>query len=316
MQPLNTPNIINSTKPTLDTFVGNDQIKQILKDNCIVTQKKASAFPHTLIVGASGSGKTSLAYAIANELNVPIVELNCATPNVNLVNTLLKIPDRGILLLDEIHALDQSVVESVIYRLFDENRIYLRYPDGRIEPFELGRRVTIIGCTSEADKLLTPMVNRFTNNLRLKTYNHEEMSNILSIYLKPLNVSFDAVEMLANATRYVPRQAVLLSQMIKNFALQYDITTVGSTEMRKALSNIGIDEHGFEDFDRDYIKTLYFTFNNQPTGLNALASMLNDSKKTIEEKENWLIRENLLVRTSRGRMLSPTGLRIAMEMEM
>jgi len=315
MQPLNTPNYI-SEPLTFENFIGNTQIKQILSDNIEVTLKRHGAFPHILIHGQSGGGKTSLLNALAKKLNTTIVELNCGSGNVNIVNTLLKIPDRGILFLDEIHALDMQSIENVLYRYMDQGIIYLRYPDGRIEPFNVGRRITIAAATTEVDKLPTPLLNRFTLNLKLKPYTHDEMCAILNLNLqKTLDVSSDAIAILANATRYVPRRAVQFSQIVKNYALQHDLTTIDSNAMRKALHNMGIDEHGFDDFDRDYIKTLYFTFNNQPTGLNALISMLGDSKKTIEEKENWLIREGFLVRTSRGRMLSPAGLRIAMQLE-
>lgn len=315
MQSLNTPNYI-SEPLTFENFIGNTQIKQILSDNIEVTLKRHGAFPHILIHGQSGGGKTSLLNALAKKLNTTIVELNCGSGNVNIVNTLLKIPDRGILFLDEIHALDMQSIENVLYRYMDQGIIYLRYPDGRIEPFNVGRRITIAAATTEVDKLPTPLLNRFTLNLKLKPYTHDEMCAILNLNLqKTLDVSSDAIAILANATRYVPRRAVQFSQIVKNYALQHDLTTIDSNAMRKALHNMGIDEHGFDDFDRDYIKTLYFTFNNQPTGLNALISMLGDSKKTIEEKENWLIREGFLVRTSRGRMLSPAGLRIAMQLE-
>lgn len=315
MQPLNTPNYI-SEPLTFENFIGNTQIKQILSDNIEVTLKRHGAFPHILIHGQSGGGKTSLLNALAKKLNTTIVELNCGSGNVNIVNTLLKIPDRGILFLDEIHALDMQSIENVLYRYMDQGIIYLRYPDGRIELFNVGRCITIAAATTEVDKLPTPLLNRFTLNLKLKPYTHDEMCAILNLNLqKTLDVSSDAIAILANATRYVPRRAVQFSQIVKNYALQHDLTTIDSNAMRKALHNMGIDEHGFDDFDRDYIKTLYFTFNNQPTGLNALISMLGDSKKTIEEKENWLIREGFLVRTSRGRMLSPAGLRIAMQLE-
>ena len=315
MQPLNTPNYI-SEPLTFENFIGNTQIKQILSDNIEVTLKRHGAFPHILIHGQSGGGKTSLLNALAKKLNTTVVELNCGSGNVNIVNTLLKIPDRGILFLDEIHALDMQSIENVLYRYMDQGIIYLRYPDGRIEPFNVGRRITIAAATTEVDKLPTPLLNRFTLNLKLKPYTHDEMCAILNLNLqKTLDVSSDAIAILANATRYVPRHAVQFSQIVKNYALQHDLTTIDSNAMRKALHNMGIDEHGFDDFDRDYIKTIYFTFNNQPTGLNALTSMLGDSKKTIEEKENWLIREGFLVRTSRGRMLSPAGLRIAMQLE-
>ena len=315
IQPLNTPNIINTIRPTLETFIGNDQAKTLIKNSIEVSLKKMTTFPHTIITGISGSGKSTLAYIIAESMNVPIVELNCATPNPNVLNQLLKVPDRGILFLDEVHALDEGTIESILYRFMDQGIVYLRFGDGRIEPFEIGKRITIIAATNMVDKLTAPFINRFELNIKLKSYSHEEMSKILAIHLRHNNVEQEALDILANATRYVPRHAVQFAKNIKDYAILHDLTSIDSTEMRKALTNLGIDEYGLTDDDRHYIYTLYHTMNNMPVGINTLMGLLNDSRRNIETLEVYLIQEGIITKSGKGRQLTGKGMRIAMQLE-
>jgi len=248
-------------------------------------------------------------------MNVPIVELNCATPNPNVLNQLLKVPDRGILFLDEVHALDEGTIESILYRFMDQGIVYLRFGDGRIEPFEIGKRITIIAATNMVDKLTAPFINRFELNIKLKSYSHEEMSKILAIHLKHNNVEQEALDILANATRYVPRHAVQFAKNIKDYAILHDLKTVTADDMRKALHNLGIDEFGLTDDDRHYIYTLYHTMNNMPVGINTLMGLLNDSRRNIETLEVYLIQEGIITKSGKGRQLTGKGMRIAMQLE-
>ena len=313
--PLNTPNIINTIRPTLETFIGNDQAKTLIRNSIEVSLKKATAFPHTIITGTSGCGKTTLSYIIAESMNVPIIELNCATPNPNVLNQLLKIPDKGILFLDEVHALDEGTIESILYRFMDQGIVYLRFGDGRIEPFEIGKRITIMAATNMIDKLTTPFINRFELNIKLKPYTHEEMSKILAIHLRHNNVEQEALDILANATRYVPRHAVQFAKNIKDYAILHDLKTVTADDMREALHNLAIDEFGLTDDDRQYIYALYHTMNNMPTGINTLMGLLNDSRRNIETLEVYLIQEGIITRSGKGRQLTGKGIRIAMQLE-
>jgi Holliday junction DNA helicase RuvB len=315
IQPLNTPNIINTIRPTLETFIGNDQAKTLIKNSIEVSLKKATAFPHTIITGISGGGKTTISYIIAESMNVPIIELNCATPNPNVLNQLLKVPDRGILFLDEVHALDEGTIESILYRFMDQGIVYLRFGDGRIEPFEIGKRITIMAATNMIDKLTTPFINRFELNIKLKPYTHEEMSKILAIHLRHNNVEQEALDILASATRYVPRHAVQFAKNIRDYAILHDLKTVTADDMREALHNLGIDEFGLTDDDRQYIYALYHTMNNMPTGINTLMGLLNDSRRNIETLEVYLIQEGIITRSGKGRQLTGKGMRIAMQLE-
>jgi len=307
-------NSITQNQVSLSDYVGNNQIKSIIQDNIDVCNKKGSAFPHTIIYGISGTGKTTLARAIAASMNVHIEEVVCSK-NINLLTTIIKLPDKSILFLDEIHSLDPSVMEYVLYNYMDSGIIFIKYPDGRTEPFELGREISIIAATTEIDKIPTPLLNRFTLNLKLASYTHEEMIQILKLNLdNHLNITEDAYAALANATRYIPRHAIQYCNIIRNFALQHDLKAMDKSTMLKALHNMGIDNYGLDSIDREYITTLYNVFSNNPTGIKQLTSMLGESESTIVSRENHLIREKLIVRTSRGRMLTPNGLRLAMEM--
>lgn len=305
---------INTTSLTLDNYVGNEQIKSIITDNIEVCKKKGSAFPHTLIYGQSGCGKTSLILAIAQAMGVHIEEVNCGTTGINPAITLIKLPNRSILFFDEIHSLSIQTIEGLIYRYMDEGKIYIRYPDGRIEPFDVGRDITLAAATTEVDKLPTPLLNRFTLNLKLSAYTHEEMVKILKLNLdNDLHITESAYTALANATRYIPRHAVQYANIIRNYSIQHDLKTIDESIMLSALNGMGIDKYGLDSIDREYITTLYDVFSNNPTGIKQLTSMLGESESTIVSRENHLMREKLIIRSSRGRMLTPSGLRLAME---
>ena len=305
---------INSISLTLDQFVGNEQIKSIIQDNIIIAKKRDTAFPHTIIYGSSGSGKSSLVHAIAKSMNVTCIELNCANDPTALGITLMKAPNNSIVFLDEIHSLPMNVVERTLYRYMDDGVISLRYPDGNIEMIKLPTNLTIIGATTEVDKLALPLMNRFTLQLKLKAYTHDEMIKILRLHFKHINMDDEAYNTLAKATRYIPRMAVQYSTQISNYALQYDLKSLTNVDVTKALSSWGIDTHGLTDDDREYISLIYKTFNNNPTGIKQLTAMLGDSEANIVSRENYMVKEGLLVRSSKGRMLSGTGLLIAMQL--
>jgi len=172
-----------------------------------------------------------------------------------------------------------------------------------------------MAATNMIDKLTTPFINRFELNIKLKPYTHEEMSKILAIHLKHNNVEQEALDILASATRYVPRHAVQFAKNIRDYAILHDLKTVTADEMRKALHNLGIDEFGLTDDDRQYIYALYHTMNNMPTGINTLIGLLNDSRRNIETLEVYLIQEGIITKSGKGRQLTGKGMRIAMQLE-
>lgn len=303
---------INNDPITLDRYVGNDQIKQIITDNIAVCKQTGGAFPHTFIGGSSGCGKTTLAHAIALELGTHIEEVNCGA-SANVVTSLIKLPDGAILFLDEIHSLSMTVIESALYRYMDEGMLLMKYPDGRVEPFTLGRDITIMAATTEIDKIPTPLLNRFTLNLKLKPYDNSEMIQILKLATSNLTIDNAGYQALANATRYIPRHAMQYAKIIKNHAIRHNLTTLTETDILKALHNMGIDKHGLSTIDREYMWLLYHTYNNNPTGVKNIALMMGESESMLIEKETHLVKEGLIVRTARGRMLTPAGLRMAME---
>lgn len=306
---------INTVSLTLDQFVGNEPIKNIINDNITIAKKKQSAFPHSIIFGASGGGKSSLVHAIAKAMNVKCIEVNCGggeSVKGGLTTILMKAPNNSIVFFDEIHSLSLSAIEYALYRFMDEGVIHIRYPDGDIEVFKIPNNFTVIGATTEIDKIPPPLMNRFTLQLKLKNYTHNEMVKILHLHLKNIQIDDDAYNTLANATRYVPRMAVQFARKISDYALQFDLTQLTNNDVLNALNSWGIDQHGLTDDDREYISLLYTTFNNNPTGIKQLCAMLGDSEANIIQRETHLVREGLLRRSSRGRILSASGLMLAM----
>lgn len=196
----------------------------------------------------------------------------------------------------------------------DEGTLTLNYPDGNIEIFKLPNNLTIIGTTTEIDKIPPPMLNRFTLQLKLKPYTQSEMISILRLHLdKQLNIDNDAYTTLANATRYVPRMAVQYASQIINYAMLKDVNVLTKSDVVNALHSWGIDQHGLTDDDREYISLIYNTFNNNPTGIKQLCAMLGDSEANIVNREIYLVKEGIIIRSSRGRMLTAKGLMLAIE---
>lgn len=310
---------INNITPSLSNYIGNESVKRIINDNIIIAKRRSTAFPHTMIIGASGYGKTTLAYAIAHELNTPLIEINCAgltNGTGGLISVLMKAPNNSIVLFDEIHSLPLNIIESILYRFMDENVIHLKYPDGNIEVFKINKNITIMGATTAPDQLPAPLLNRYQLTLKLKSYSLTEMCSILKLNIKnEVQIDDDALELIVSATRYVPRLAVQYSNLIKNYAYQHNVDHLSSNDIEKALKSWGIDENGLNDEDREYISLIYNTFNNNPVGLKTLKSMLNMSEAQLIDLENHLITEGYIIRSSRGRMLKAKGLTIAMSME-
>lgn len=304
---------INNFTPNLDSFVGNESIVSQIKDNIAISLRKGVSFPSTLLYGQSGCGKDTLAYAIAEAMGTKLIEVNCGSLSHDLTTIIMKAPTHSIIFLDEIHSMPMHTIEGFLYRYLDEGIITIRYPDGQLENLTLPTDLTIMGATTEPDKVPTPLYNRFQQVYRLKPYTHDQMIAILKLNLsRILTITDDAYAILANATRYVPRMAVQYSNKIKNYAYQHNITNLTNDDITTALSTWSIDANGLTDDDHDYMNLLYTTFNNSPTGIKQLCAMLGESERTVIERENHLIREGYLKRTSRGRMLTGKAMLLVM----
>ncbi|MDX8551930.1 AAA family ATPase [Methanospirillum sp. J.3.6.1-F.2.7.3] len=257
----------------LPNFVGNEETKTIFQETISKCIKDKREFPHTLIIGSSGMGKNKLAEFISREIGANVLELDCSNRNINLVNNLLKLPDKSILLLDNIHLLPIEIIHNVLFRFMDEGKIYLRYPDGRIEPFDVGKRITILGTTSEFEKVLPPFIKRFNLILEIDSYTHDNICQIIRDFLAPISLSEDAISILANTTRYNPRIAIQNAMLVKKYAQQNTATKLESQDIDKILLSNKINTY-YAHIITDYIKNNNFLQNEKDKRLCHYESLI------------------------------------------
>lgn len=310
--------LLNQTPKTFSYIIGNDRSKAILQDAITSSKKQNKALDHILLQGPSGTGKSTFAEAIANEMGVHYEELNCGNITSNthdFTHKLMKLPNNAILFLDECHNLPISFVEATIYRYIDENKLFITYPD-MIVPMNMDKTITLIFATTEPDKMPVPLLNRINITIRLNSYSLTDLKKIAEVNLHGMTTDDETLTLIALSSRGIPREVQQTIKLLRNYVIAHDIKEVTIETTRTALSRSGIDETGLNEIDRAYLHALYYTFNNNPTGIDQLANVLGENKKQLLTRtEPFLFKSNLILKTSRGRMVSPEGLKFMLRME-
>ncbi|MEW4453046.1 Holliday junction DNA helicase RuvB C-terminal domain-containing protein [Bremerella sp. JC817] len=262
------------------------------------------AFPHLLMCGPGGTGKTLLTELIAKELCTEChVELAQNIGNIGQMQGLLMmLESEHILLIDEIHELSETVQVS-LYRAIEERKLFL---GGNRKPVTLPP-FTLIGATTD-EYLLTPsMRDRFKILLRLQHYSHDEMAMLIDQRAKRLGWGIDAVSVthLSARSRGVPRLAVRLLESAKRVASSKGLDRIEPTHVEEMLAIEGIDSLGFDPVEQRYLMLLKES--QGPVRLNVLATHLGLPKQTIEMFERDFIRLGLITKGDKGRALTPRG---------
>lgn len=303
----NTEPIINS----LNHVVGQQRAVTVLRtalDAYWHDRSKSDgkeAFPHLLMCGPGGTGKTLLTELIAKELCTECtVELAQNIGNIGQMQGLLMmLESEHILLIDEIHELSETVQVS-LYRAIEERKLFL---GGNRKPVTLPP-FTLIGATTD-EYLLTPsMRDRFKILLRLQYYSHDEMAMLIDQRAKRLGWEIDAVSVthLAARSRGVPRLAVRLLESAKRVASSKGLDRIEPKHVEEMLAIEGIDSHGFDPVEQRYLSLLKES--QGPVRLNVLATHLGLPKQTIEMFERDFIRLGLITKGDKGRALTPMGI--------
>ncbi len=294
--------------PKLADYIGQDKVKSNLSIFIAAARKRRESLDHVLLYGPPGLGKTTLAYIIARELGVdikvtsgPVIE----RPG-DLAAILTNLHEHEVLFIDEIHRLSH-VVEEILYPAMEDFHIDIligQGPSARSMKLDIPK-FTLVGATTRAGSLTSPLRDRFGMHFRLEFYSPQELAVILARSASILGVSLtaDGAAELAHRARGTPRIANRLLKRVRDFAEVKGDGTIDGAIARAALDAFEVDSKGFDQMDRKLLLTLIEKFIGGPVGVESLAAAIGEERVTIEDVyEPYLIQEGYLQRTARGRM--------------
>jgi len=294
--------------PKLADYVGQDKVKSNLAIFIEAARKRRESLDHVLLYGPPGLGKTTLAYIIARELGVdikvtsgPVIE----RPG-DLAAILTNLHEHEVLFIDEIHRLSH-VVEEILYPAMEDFHIDIligQGPSARSMKLDIPK-FTLVGATTRAGSLTSPLRDRFGMHFRLEFYSPQELAVILARSASILNVKLtaDGARELAHRARGTPRIANRLLKRVRDYAEVKGDGTIDGDLARRALDAFEVDQKGFDQMDRKLLLTLIEKFNGGPVGVESLAAAIGEERVTIEDVyEPYLIQEGYLQRTARGRV--------------
>jgi Holliday junction DNA helicase RuvB len=295
-------------RPTkLDEFVGQEKIKENLRIFIQAARKRGEPLDHVLFYGPPGLGKTTLAHIISKELETNIKSTSGPVMErpADLAGLLTNLGEREVLFIDEIHRLNH-VVEEYLYPAMEDFKIDImieKGPSARSVKIDL-HPFTLVGATTRAGLLTSPLRARFGVVGRLDFYQPEDLFKIVLRSAKILNLTIDeegALE-IAKRSRGTPRVANRILRRVRDYAEVKAKGKINLTVAHDALRMLDVDELGLDDMDKKIMDVIIHKFKGGPVGINTLAVAVGEEGETIEEiYEPFLIQEGLLNRTPRGR---------------
>lgn len=295
---------------TLDEYIGQEKAKEILKIYIDAVKLRGDTLDHVLLYGPPGLGKTTLSAIIAAELgvNFRVTSGPAIEKQGDLAALLSNLADGDVLFIDEIHRLSRSI-EEILYPAMEDYALDIiigKGPAARSIRLPLAK-FTLIGATTRAGQLTTPLRDRFGVLLRLELYTPEELASIVRRSAGILDVPIDedgALE-IASRSRGTPRIANRLLKRVRDFAQVKGNGRITCDIARLALSTLEIDELGLDNTDRRMLESIISFYDGGPVGLETLAATIGEEAVTIEDVyEPYLLQLGFLNRTPRGRCVT------------
>jgi Holliday junction DNA helicase RuvB len=293
---------------TLDEYIGQDRLRDNLQVSIAAARGRREALDHVLLYGPPGLGKTTLAYVIGNEMGVPVRAT--AGPVIerpgDLAGMLTDLQEHAVLFIDEIHRMSPAI-EEILYPAMEDYELDIvigQGPGARSVKVPL-QKFTLIGATTRAGLLTSPLRARFGIVHRLDFYNDNDIEEIVRRSARILGVTIldNAATEIARRSRGTPRIANRLLRRVRDYAQVRADGIITGEVARSAMKLLEVDDNGFDEVDRKLLRTIIDKFNGGPVGVNSLAAAINEEKDAIEDiYEPFLIQAGFLDRTPRGRL--------------
>ena len=296
---------------TLDEYIGQNKVKENMKIYIEAAKKRGEPLDHVLLYGPPGLGKTTLANIISNEMNsnIKITSGPAIEKPGDLAALLTNLSEFDVLFIDEIHRLNKSV-EEILYPALEDYTLDIiigKGPSARSIRLDLPK-FTLIGATTRAGALATPLRDRFGIVHHLEFYDTKDLTTIVKRSAKILDVEIDneSATEIARRSRGTPRIANRLLKRVRDYAAVLDNGNINLKVAKTALKKLEIDDMGLDNIDRKILETMILNYGGRPVGIETLASTIGEEVETLEDVyEPYLMQNGFLGRTPRGRIALP-----------